>query len=1238
MMKSSLSMAPSPTPKHGRYELKAEVARGGMGVVYRAHDKLADREVAYKRLMVPESRARARFVALFQREYNTLVQLAHPAIVEVYEYGFDEVGPFYTMELLDGQGLMELAPLPVKEVCRILRDTSSALALLHARRLLHRDLSPANVRVNKDGSAKLIDFGALVPFGPAPDVVGTPAFMAPESFDGQKLDQRADLYALGALAYWALTRRIAVRAQTLDDLPMAWLDPIVPPTMHVPEIPKALEDLVLALLSRDPLARPSSAAEVMERLTAIGDLDAEPEEQRVAASYVAHPPLVGRELPIMHLEQALGAIADKIGSCLLVEAEQGLGKSAFLAEVTVRAQLHGATVLRGEAGADTSSFGLARSLVRVANALYPDLLSTTSKKDSFFQQVLEPRRLARVETAWSPVLASERQARTLALMQEMLLRAAAHNPLVIVVDELQRADSESLALLATLSTECRDHSLLLVLAANVEARGSAREQNQDATSSDAYLKIKSCSRPIKLEALNNGQTLELTTALFGGAANTQRATSWLHERSGGNPARMMDLTRLLLQRKLIHYTGGTFTLPHDVPADVAWEDSGAALLGRLANLSEQARACAAVLSLQEMPLRQEHLATTLKAELRDVVLALEELTARAIISVSDERAALLSVALRDALAQTLGDAERRDLHVRAARAILAEPHLDGSLRMQAGVHLLKAGEEREAVELLTARGDGDFLSGSTPIPLLETVLEVLRRQGRKDEHCLGVLVPLVRGGFFGDPGAQRRHIDRTLLALANVSGVSTMQRLTPRFGAKLAFIFGLVGALVRHARTPKNLRYGSFPETVAALLSILSAATAACACSFESEQGFQIVKMFEPLRGFGPDSAPYWSMEFCLATSEIGAGQYGAARVRYERLLERFKHPIKGMNEEIHLQFNQGILHGLAQCKVTDTDATCLKLAEELENAHMFFAPHAQSVRMGYHGYRGETERSDQHRKQGEMLALRGGISWSSATIMAMRSAYMAMGNNDTVGVMRGISELERLAPVAPKMVLYRDVMQACLELLRGRAERAVDGFERVFASRDAKHMIAHYFDMTIYAKALAAAGRHADAKRVCEQTLASFGPHEALYVKKGLYQQIALSEAAEGNVEQAARILDDMIAQLARFQNPLWSGLAHRDRAKVALVAQDQAAFEHHAKAMATCFGSTKTPALIQQCDQLQAAARAQARGARRTAALDESAMAFESSQSSLFTVDDMDRFQTEAMPSTPPANDQTG
>jgi tetratricopeptide (TPR) repeat protein len=547
--------------------------------------------------------------------------------------------------------------------------------------------------------------------------------------------------------------------------------------------------------------------------------------------------------------------------------------------------------------------------------------------------------------------------------------------------------------------------------------------------------------------------------------------------------------------------------------------------------------------------------------------------------------------------------------------------------MQAGMHLLDAGEESEAVELLTARGDNAFLSGNTPIPLLERVLDVLRRQGRTDEQCLGVLVPLVRGGFFGDLNAQRRHIDRTLRALANVCGVTHMRRWMPRWG-KLGFVFALIAAVFRHAFTPKHLRYGSFPETVAALLSILSATTAAYACSFETPRAFEIVRMFDALRAFGPDSAPYWSMEFCLATAEVGAGMYTAARERYERLLARFQRPVRDMNDEIHLQFKQGILHGLAQCKVADADPDCLKLAAELETAHMFFAPHAQTVRMGYHSMRGEMERSEQHRRRGEMLALRGGISWSSVTILTMRGSYMALTLNDALGLVHAIQDFERLAPISPVMLLYRDAMRAALEFVRGRPQRAVEAYEQLFARPEAEHMTAHWLDRATYAKALGALGRHAEAKREYQALSAAWTEAYPRYIPLLLKEQLALTEAALGNLSLATRMLDECIAFSETFHNPLWTGRGHRERAKLALFMGDSASFAHHLELMTKYFGETRAPVLIQQCERLRTVAQTQTGVASSTRTLGEDAVAFESSQAAMLTAEDMARFETEVMP----------
>jgi len=152
-----------------RYRIERLLGEGGMGAVFVVLDMATERRVALKRLHATTTNASA----LFEREYQILAGLKHPGIVEVYDYGSDADGAFYTMELVEGDDLAKRAPLPWRAVCGLLRDVASILGVLHARGLTHRDLSPRNLMLRASGDLKLIDFGALAPFGPSPDVVGT---------------------------------------------------------------------------------------------------------------------------------------------------------------------------------------------------------------------------------------------------------------------------------------------------------------------------------------------------------------------------------------------------------------------------------------------------------------------------------------------------------------------------------------------------------------------------------------------------------------------------------------------------------------------------------------------------------------------------------------------------------------------------------------------------------------------------------------------------------------------------------------------------------------------------------------------------------------------------------------------------------------------------------------------------------------------------------------------------------
>ena len=299
-----------------RYRVEALLGRGAAGAVYRVRDERSGAALALKRLQAPD-RQQALFAAQFEREYHTLCQLAHPSIIEVYDFGIDGEGAFYTMELLEGPELRKLCPLPWKQACELLRDVASSLAVLHSRRLLHRDISLRNVRLTSSGRAKLLDFGAMTPMGPCKHMVGTPPFVPPESLQLQALDARADLYSLGALAYYMLTGRYPYPARTFRELQAAFAQPPAPLATLAPDVPEPLEQLIAQLLRLDRELRPASAAEVMERLSGIAGLPLR-EHAEVTRAYLVTPALVGRE-PAQHQAGAVLRAAAQSGGCLLID-------------------------------------------------------------------------------------------------------------------------------------------------------------------------------------------------------------------------------------------------------------------------------------------------------------------------------------------------------------------------------------------------------------------------------------------------------------------------------------------------------------------------------------------------------------------------------------------------------------------------------------------------------------------------------------------------------------------------------------------------------------------------------------------------------------------------------------------------------------------------------------------------------------------------------------------------------
>jgi WD40 repeat protein len=261
----------------GNYELLEEIARGGMGIVYRARQVNLNRTVAVK-LLPGGQFAGETFVKRFRREAEAAASLKHPNIVSIYEVGEHEGQSYFSMELVEGCSLAELTrenPLPARRAAQIVQTLAEAVHFAHAHGLLHRDLKPSNVLIDQADQPHITDFGLAKRVDADHDltltgqVLGTPNYMPPEQADPNRGQATAasDVYSLGAILYHLLTGRAPFMAETLTQTLRLVVDSEhVSPRLLNPSLPPDLETICLKCLEKEPKRRYGSAQELADEL------------------------------------------------------------------------------------------------------------------------------------------------------------------------------------------------------------------------------------------------------------------------------------------------------------------------------------------------------------------------------------------------------------------------------------------------------------------------------------------------------------------------------------------------------------------------------------------------------------------------------------------------------------------------------------------------------------------------------------------------------------------------------------------------------------------------------------------------------------------------------------------------------------------------------------------------------------------------------------------------------------
>ena len=578
---------------NNRYIVHEAIGAGGMGAVYRAADRLTGVDVALKQVTVPPqqlmfaSRAGASNLKLaLAQEFKTLASLRHPHIVSVRDYGFDrQQQPFFTMDLLeDAQTIVEAGqgqPLDVQ--IDLLLQLLQALAYLHRRGVLHRDLKPGNVMV-VDGRVKVLDFGlSLVSEHSVADIsqttTGTFAYMAPELFQGLPPSRRSDLYAVGMLAYEIFAGEHPFDQNNLAMLIQQVLAGLVP----IEKVGENTElvGVVQQLLDRDPDARYRSARDTIKAFCEATDTPLPPETAAIRESYLQAAKFVGRDEELAALTGALKKAIDGSGSAWLVGGESGVGKTRLCDELQTLALVEGMTVLRGQTVSEGGALFQSWSEPLRRLSLSPQI---NDQQAAAFKPVIGDieRLVGRPVPDPPPVDAVTGANRFFSAVVELLFTF--ETPVLVLIEDLQWAGSAALTIFSRLAGRVSAAPILLV--------GNFRDDEAP----DLPGQVPSAGL-IKLERLVDEEIADLSTAMLGREIGADaQVLDLLRRETEGNPFFVVEVARTLAEEAgQLAAIGGT-ELPQEVfargvreilqarlarvPEDYRWVLDYAALIGR----------------------------------------------------------------------------------------------------------------------------------------------------------------------------------------------------------------------------------------------------------------------------------------------------------------------------------------------------------------------------------------------------------------------------------------------------------------------------------------------------------------------------------------------------------------------------------------------------------------------------------------------------------------------------------
>jgi hypothetical protein len=653
-------------PHSDRFELLSRLGEGSMGVVFEALDRERKVRVALKTLRFMD----AEMLARFKREFRALQDLHHPNLVNLGEL-IEEGGHwFYTMELVDGvhflEWVRENGELQVERLRKSLPQLAAGLFALHGAGKVHRDVKPSNIVVTRDGRVVLLDFGLVVETGRnmsiTRSIVGTAAYMAPEQATSRPVGPEADWYSFGSMLYEALTGHVPFEGMPLEVLARKQSEDPRPLRELTPDVPADLADLTIELLAREPSDRPR-AEDVLARLgvTTPHARRARPTKTALGTQV---PIFVGRRRELALLREARSATRDGHPVSVVILGESGVGKSVLarhfaeqlLAEEPETVLLD-ARCFERETVHYKAADGIIDALARfMAGLPQRDAAAILPLKIGLLTQVFPA--LLRVEAvARAPLMHQyvkdpiELRARVFSAFRDLLARLCERRPVVVLVDDLQWADADSLALLAAVLRPPSAPGLLLIATARKKPAGIHA--------------IEGDVRELPLDVLPQDQASDLAAELAKRLGVEKPVDTAAIAREAGGHA-------LLIDELVRHVVARGPALHGQRLEDALW--------ARIRELPEVERKLLEVVAVAGTPLQQQTAAVAAGIPPDEVARSVNSLRFANLVRTSGARAhdavEPFHGRIRDTLIGYLSPHERKELHRRLAIAFEATDRED----------------------------------------------------------------------------------------------------------------------------------------------------------------------------------------------------------------------------------------------------------------------------------------------------------------------------------------------------------------------------------------------------------------------------------------------------------------------------------------------------------------------------------------------------------------------------------